>query len=392
MAIAELIPDVANMRTHSEANLTAIRASLERWGQQKPIVIDSKRVVRCGNGTLEAAKKIGWTHLDCLVSELNGAELAAFAIADNRTAELAGWSEELTGVLASLRAELPDLEATDLGLTSLAPELPPPVGDEASVVVDDGQPDRGEDMRVKWGIERGQVWLLGKHRVMCGDSTSEVDVKRLLNGCEPLFMVTDPPYGVDYEPGWRDDVFGGNPGGRTTRKVEADERSDWTQEWKLFHGDIAYVWHAGLDCGVVQKSLLDAGFLVRAQIIWAKSHFAVGLGHYHWQHEPCFYAVRNGKPSLWRVGHDQTTVWNIEKAQKNESGHSTQKPLDCMFIPIRNHDSEYVYDPFLGSGTTVLAAEQLDRVAFGMDIDPCAVAIALDRWVSVTSIQPVKAS
>lgn len=388
LPLCDVIPDVANMRTHSEANIQAIMASLARWGQQKPIVIDSGRVVRCGNGTLEAARRLKWTAIECVTSELSGAELAAFAIADNRTAELAGWSEELKPFLASLQIELPDLPVVQLAFDTLAVLAPPPLGGETPGADDEAPTDRGDELQKKWRCAIGQLLQVGRHRILVGDATSEADVKRLLDGKVPNLMVTDPPYGVEYDPEWRDEKLGGEEGGRTTRKVDGDDRCDWTEAWKLFPGAVAYVWHSGLWASEVKISLAKANFIMRSEIIWAKTQFVVGRGHYHWQHEGAIFAVKAGKIASWRAGHDQTTLWTIEKPQKSESGHSTQKPLECMFRPIRNHDAEYVYDPFLGSGTTILACEQLNRTCLAMDIDPVAVAIALERISSVLGLAP----
>jgi DNA modification methylase len=388
MALVDVIPDIANMRIHSDANIQAIMASLARWGQQKPIVIDAGNVVRCGNGTLEAAKRLKWTEIECIRSDLTGAELAAFAIADNRTAELAGWSEEIGPFLKSLAGELPDLPLVDLGFVGLEALALPPVADEQPGADDEAPTDKGDELQAKWKCERSQLWACGRHLLLCGDATSEADVKRLLGDKVPNLMVTDPPYGVEYEPEWRDEVLGGEEGGRATRKVAGDERCDWTDAFALFPGNVAYVWHADKHCGSVLKSLQDAGFTLRNQIIWAKTQFVVSRGHYNYMHEPCFYLVRNGKTANWRAGHDQTTLWTIEKPHKSESGHSTQKPLACMFTPMRNHESEYTYDPFCGSGTSILAAEQLGRTCLAMDIDPVACSICLERWLAVTGVQP----
>lgn len=389
LELAALVPDVANMRTHSEQNIAAIMSSLKRWGQQKPIVIDAHNVIRCGNGTYTAANKLGWTHIDCVVSELTGAELAAFAVADNRTAEMAGWSEELGPFLSKLKVELPDLDTSGLGFDVLLPSLPPEIGKEVPVVVDDAQEQRAQELLKKWGTSAGQLWTLGRHRLLCDDCTVEANVLRVCNGVVPNLMVTDQPYGDSYDPAWRDNDLNDSNGGRATMRVAEDDKVDWSAAWKLFKGNIAYVWFSAIHCNVVQTALESVGFEIRNQIVWAKTHFAISRGHYHWQHEPCFYAVRSGKTADWRGPRDQTTLWTIEKPYKNESGHSTQKPLECMFRPIRNHDSDYVYDPFVGSGTTILAAEQLGRTCLALDKDPLAIAIALERWNVVTGIKPV---
>lgn len=208
-------------------------------------------------------------------------------------------------------------------------------------------------------------------------------------------MVTDPPYGVEYDPEWREghDLNMGKGLGlkgmaRSLGKVSNDDRVDWTPAYSLFTGDVAYVWHAGIYAGILAANLYAADLLIRTQIIWIKQHFVFGRGAYHWQHEPCWYAVRKGKKSNWIGDRKQSTAWQIENnnpighhAEKEQkTGHGTQKPIECMARPIRNHESDAIYDPFLGSGTTLIAAEQLGRVCFGMEIDPVYCDVIRERF------------
>ena len=187
------------------------------------------------------------------------------------------------------------------------------------------------------------------HKLLCGDSTKPEDVAKLLHGDKPFIMVTDPPYGVDYDPDWR--VASGLQERGANGEVHNDTQCDWRDAWRLFPGDVAYVWHAGRYASTVQDSLEAVGLLIRAQIVWAKNQMVIGRGAYHWKHEPLWYAVRDGATARWVGGRDQTTVWEIDKNRASETGHSTQKPLECMARPIRNHGAEgdIVYDPFVGS-------------------------------------------
>lgn len=202
-------------------------------------------------------------------------------------------------------------------------------------------------------------------------------------------MVTDPPYGVEYDPAWRNDALradGSAIGCRAIGKVENDDRADWTEAWKLFGGDVAYVWHAGLFAQVVADSLIAAGFELKTQIIWNKSNFAIGRSHYHWKHEPCWYVVRKGKTGHWNGDRTQSTVWDIQKPNKSETGHGTQKPVECMERPIRNNSNygDSVYEPFSGSGTTIIAAEQTGRRCYAMELSPNYVDVAVKRWQTAT--------
>jgi DNA modification methylase len=261
----------------------------------------------------------------------------------------------------------------------------------------EAQIDKAEELRVKWGVETGQLWQLGDHRLLCGDSTKAEDVERCLGGVVPLLMVTDPPYGVEYDAGWRSEAMPTkNDKGRWTTKdgrakgaVLNDDRADWREAWVLFPGDVAYVWHAGNMAHIVAVSLMSADLQIRAQIIWAKNQLVIGRGDYHPQHEPCWYCVRSGKPGLRTDDRKQTTLWQIDKPKKSETGHSTQKPIECMARPIRNHNSEYVYEPFSGSGTTLIACEQLGRKCRAIEIHPPYVAVALQRWADATGKTPV---
>ncbi len=374
---ASLKPDPKNARKHSARNLDAIKKSLERFGQQKPIVVSASGVVLAGNGTLEAAIALGWEEIEVTRSALKGASATAYAIADNRTAELAEWDDDiLAETLEALRVED---ESLPLAVGFDANELATITGGNVGMTDPDEIPEPPAEPITK----SGDLWLLGKHRLLCGDSTSATDVARLLDGAVPALMVTDPPYGVEYDPEWRMDA---GLTGNTARmgKVMNDDRADWTEAWKLFPGDVAYVYHAGVFASTVQQSLERAGFASRAQIIWAKDRLALSRGDYHWQHEPCWYAVREGCKGHRTDDRTQTTLWSIPARDDAGHGHGTQKPVECMERPLRNHDAPLVYDPFLGSGTTLIAAEQLGRKCYGMEISPQYCDVIVKRWEEFT--------
>lgn len=244
-------------------------------------------------------------------------------------------------------------------------------------------PDAVPEKPVDPVTKPGDLWLLGKHRLLCGDSTSAPDVARLLDGAVPTLMVTDPPYGVEYDPEWRMDA---GLTGNTARmgKVMNDDRADWTEAWKLFPGDVAYVYHAGVFTSTVQQSLERAGFAIRAQIIWAKDRLALSRGDYHWQHEPCWYAVREGGKGHRTDDRTQTTLWAIPARDDAGHGHGTQKPVECMERPVRNHLADTVYEPFAGSGTTVIACERTGRACIAMELDPGYCDVVVRRWEEFT--------
>jgi DNA modification methylase len=238
----------------------------------------------------------------------------------------------------------------------------------------------------------GDLWQLGAHRLICGDSTSADVVGRLLGDMKPLLMVTDPPYGVEYDPSWRNQA--GAAKTKRTGKVLNDDRADWREAWALFPGDVAYVWHGALHAATVADSLVAAGFPVRSQIIWAKDRLVLSRGDYHWQHEPCWYAVKKTGKGHWAGDRKQTTLWHISgKDQDAATVHGTQKPVECMHRPILNNSSpgQAVYEPFMGSGTTLIAAETTGRVCFGIELNPAYVDVAVERWQQFTGEEAVLA-
>jgi DNA modification methylase len=233
-------------------------------------------------------------------------------------------------------------------------------------------------------VRFGDVWRLGRHILVCGDATDRRSVRRAFAGATPQLMVTDPPYGVKYDPSWRVKVGkgGANP---ALGAFANDDVVDWRRAWSLYAGDVAYVWHGSKHATAVATSLMASGFEIRAQIIWDKTRLVISRGHYHWRHEPCWYAVRKGKTAHWAGDRKQTTVWPIPH-RRSETGHAAQKPIACMQRPIENHTRplDAVYDPFIGSGSTLVAAELSGRACHGIEIEPTYVSLAIARWQQLT--------
>lgn len=251
--------------------------------------------------------------------------------------------------------------------------------------------DKTAELEAKYQVRTGDLWTAGNHRLLCGDATSEADMARLLDGAKPELLVTDPPYGVEYDPEWRIDC--GKFGNNARDKVAADDRVDWAETWRLVPCGVAYVWTAGSKMVESGAAVEAAGFEVRCFICWVKQKFVFSRGAYHWQHEPCWYAVRKGSAANWIGDRKQTTVWEIDRpigdSDKTEkTTHSTEKPLECMERPIRNHKGD-VLDPFVGSGTTLVAAERCGRRGYGIDISPRCCAITLDRLERM-GLQPAR--
>lgn len=383
VAVKKLLPYARNAKKHNAEQVQAIAASIREFGFCNPVLIDKKNGIVAGHGRVLAATQAGLAEVPCIrLGHLTENQRRAYILADNRLAETGGgWDLDL------LRAEVGEIDFDELKAFTLE-DLD--LGDllrEEEVGSSDAEPqvDRAEELNQTWGVKPGDLWLVGEHRLLCGDSTKADDVGRVLGDARPVLMVTDPPYGVEYDANWRNeaDRANGKPyGARAVGKVTNDDRADWTEAWKLFSGDVAYVYHADVRSHEVAVSLIASGFGVRALIVWAKSNFAIGRGHYHHKHEPCWYVVREGKTGHWIGDHSQTTLWEIEKPQKSETGHSTQKPIECMARPMRNHDAPEVYDPFLGSGTTMVAAQNLSRKCFGLEISPAYCAVILQRMAA----------
>jgi DNA modification methylase len=340
--------------------------------------IDAPLIVYAGNQRVLAAKKLKWKQVPCIIEKgLSEDLIKERIIKDNKHAGT--WDYD---ILAN-EWELETL--IDCGFTPEELELD--IAEQIeSDEEDDGLLEPGKDEEAITKL--GDVYELNGHRLVCGDSTHPDVVASCLDGQTPILMVTDPPYGVNYDPSWRKAA---GKGQRASGKVQNDDQVNWALAWHLFPGSAAYIWHAGKYCGEVQKSLEDAEFEMISQIIWAKQHFALSRGDYHWQHEPCWYAIRKGHQHNWQGSRKESTLWEIANLNcfgksKDESeertAHSTQKPIECMSRPIKNNsaEGEGVYDPFLVSGTTLIASEMLNRKCYGIELSPAYCDIIVNRW------------
>ncbi len=389
--ISELTKNPANPRVIKDEKFARLKKSIQEFPQMmdlRPIVIDDEGLVLGGNMRLEALKALGhktipdeWVKK---ASDLTPEQKQEFIIKDNNSFGEYDWD-----VLANSWSDLP---LSEWGVDIPEDWSPAEVVEEDEAAVGE-MIDRAAELQVKWDTKSGQLWEIASqtasgvtHRLMCGSSTEKADVAALCGDVKPFLMVTDPPYGVEYDPEWRHEAAAKGLIGFSAKrsgKVENDDRVDWAEAWQLFEGDVAYVWHASLFGLEVNSSLSEADFELRSQIIWAKDSFSISRGHYHWQHESCFYAVRKGKQASWAGDRSQTTLWKINKNDGDDQGtHGTQKPLECMARPIRNHEGD-VYEPFAGSGTTIVAAEQNKRACYAMEISPAYVAVCLERLTAL---------
>ena len=373
-----------NPKRHPEEQIRDLMKSITRFGWGSPILARMNGEVVAGHGRLEAARRLGLTTVPVRRLNLDPTEAALLALADNRLTETGAWDEPaVAAILAEASADGVDIASLGWSQSEIDALL-------ASTEPRGGLTDPDDVPAVQPPVSvLGDVWTLGRHRLICGDATDAACVARLLGDVRPHLMVTDPPYGVRYDPGWRNDadMAGGKaPGGRAVGKVLNDDRADWREAWALFPGSVAYVWHAALFGGTVAESLSACGFELRAQIVWAKDRLVLGRGHYHWQHEPCWYAVKKSATASWNGDRKQTTLWSIPKPPRSETGHGTQKPVECMKRPIENNSSEgqAVYEPFSGSGTTIIAGEATARPVYAVELNPAYVDVAVRRWEAFT--------
>ena len=378
--IKTLTPYAKNPREHTADQVDAIARSIEQFGWAQPILVDAESVIVAGHGRYLAAKQLGHVQVPVIVmDDLTPEQARAYRIADNRLSDQSDWKKaDLVDELNALIGE--DIDVTTTGFSHI----------EIERITFPGDPKEGDDEDVRTRpktkpvTKPGDVWLCGPHRIGCGDARDPAFVDQVLGGKRPFIMVTDPPYGVDYDPVWRDEPFG--IGDRSQQEIEGDLQSDWREAYALFPGDVAYVWMAA---NIPPHAALDAcGYDVRAMIVWAKPMPIVSRGNYNWQTESCFYAAaRNfAEPGgvRWLAGGNVSNLWEIDVVRSTDSqGHSTQKPVECMARPLRHHSGD-VYDPFIGSGTTLIAAEQEGRVCYGLDVDPGWIDVTVIRWEAET--------
>jgi len=384
--VADLAPYAKNARWHPPEQIDQIAASMERFGFTIPMLVAEDGTIIAGHGRLMAAAQLGLAEVPVMVGRgWSEEDRRLYTLADNRLAEIAEWDPEMLRIeIGELRADfgIEDMSLIGFSAEDLADILPEALLDATGGLTD---PDDVPEVPETPVTRPGDLWLLGKHRLLCGDSTVATDVEKVLHGVTPLLMCTDPPYGVEYDPSWRNQV--GAAKTKRTGKVLNDDRADWREAWALFPGEVAYVWHGALHAREVIESLEACGFSLRSQIIWAKERLVLSRGDYHWQHEPCAYAVKKTGKGHWAGDRKQTTLWQIpSKDQDAKTVHGTQKPVECMRRPIENNSSpgQAVYEPFMGSGTTLIAAEISGRVCFGIELNPAYVDVAVERWQQFT--------
>lgn len=380
---SKLIPYVNNARTHSQEQVNKLRGSLREFGFINPVIIDSDFNVIAGHGRLMAAKEEGIEEVPCvLVDYLTEAQKKAYILADNRYAQDAGWDEEL------LRLEIESLEGMDFDVSLTGfneDEIADLFADSEGTGAEDDDFDLSDALEQAAFVERGDVWVVGRHRLMCGDATSPEDVATLMDGKKANLIITDPPYNVAFE----------SSDGLSIKndKMENDKFYEFllaafkNMAEHLEKGGSAYVFHADTEGLNFRKAFMDAGFHLSGCCIWVKNSLVLGRSDYQWQHEPVLYGfLQNGK-HYWSksAGRSQTTIWNFDKPKKNKN-HPTSKPLDLLAYPIGNSSQEnaIVIDTFGGSGSTLMTCEQTNRICYTMELDEKYASVILRRYAEDT--------
>jgi DNA modification methylase len=395
-------PYPKNARKWSADAVAKVASSIRAYGFRQPIVVDKHGVIIIGHLRLAAAKSLRLKTVPVHVArDLTPAQVRGLRLMDNRSHEEAEWDFALLAPeLAELSAESFDLGLTGFDVHELDVLLRDPLDEEKA--------DQAPPLPEVATTQLGDLWICGDHRVLCGDATSAQDVARLLGDHKPRLLVTDPPYGISLDSEWRDRAGINKHGpaeasymkkrtaGHTETTISGDTRADWSEAFELVPSlAICYVWHASIYTREVLEGLLRIGFLYPQQIIWNKGRAVLTRSLYWFAHEPCWFVRKKNAPWFGKAG-ENSTIWDSPSpkfimggSDEEKFDHPTQKPVELMRRPILNHTrrDELVYDPFLGSGTTLAAAELTQRACLGLELDPKYVDVIILRWQGLTGQQ-----
>ena len=378
--INKLVPYVNNARTHSPEQINKLRSSLREFGFINPVIIDKDYGIIAGHGRVIAAREEGIDKVPCVfVDHLTEAQKKAYIIADNRMALDAGWDEEL------LRVEIEALqaEAFDVSLTGFDEKEITDLFKDTQAEVKDDDYDLTAALEKAAFVKKGDVWVVGRHRLVCGDATNAEDVDKLCEGKRVNLILTDPPYGVSFK----------SASGLTIQNDSMKNEEFYSFLLAAFKnmvshlepGGSAYVFHADTEGLNFRRAFIDAGLHLAGCCIWVKNSLVLGRSDYQWQHEPVLYGfLKNGKHQ-WYSDRKQTTIWNFDKPKRNEN-HPTSKPLDLLSYPLKNSTQEnaIVLDTFGGSGSTLMACELTNRICYTMELDEKYASVILRRYVEDT--------
>lgn len=385
--IADLIPYARNSRTHSDDQVAQIAASIKEFGFTNPVIVDESGGIIAGHGRVLAARKLNLNEVPCIiVSDWSDAQKKAYVIADNKLALNAGWDNEMLKVEFQELGDLGfDLELTGFSLDEIDKLNPKTV---EGLTDEDSVPEVQETPKTVLG----DIWLLGEHRLMCGDSTSIDAVEKLMNGKKADMWLTDPPYNVAYEGKTKDALKIKNDSMKNDDFRQFLRDSYVAADAVMKSGAVFYIWHADSEGYNFRGAAHDAGWTVRQCLIWKKSTMVVGRQDYHWKHEPCLYGWKDGAAHLWAADRKQTTILEFDKPSRNGE-HPTMKPVELFQYQILNNTKgqDIVLDSFGGSGTTMIACEKNNRYAYLMELDPKYCDVIIKRWQDFTGKKAIHA-
>lgn len=373
--IDDLIPYVNNARTHSEVQVNQIASSIKEFGFLNPVIVTGDNTILCGHGRILAARKIGLKKIPCIKEEyLTEAQKKAYILADNKLALNAGWDNEL------LNIELSELEGMDFDLDLIGFS-----GEELSKIFDEGKETKEDEFDVDSELEKpkiskqGDMWKLGRHRLICGDATKEETYIELMDGKRANLCLTDPPYNVNYE---------GSAGKIKNDNMEQSKfyeflLSSFLNAHNVMSDDSSiYIFHADTEGLNFRKAFQDAGFYLSGTCIWKKQSIVLGRSPYQWQHEPVLFGWKKKGKHQWYTGRKESTIWEFDKSKKN-GVHPTMKPLELLAYPIKNStmSNSIILDMFGGSGSTLIASEQMDRTCYMVELDEKFVDVIVKRYI-----------
>lgn len=362
-----------NPRKNDEA-VGPVAESIKEFGFKCPIILDKDNVIIAGHTRYKAAKRLKLKEVPCIVADdLTEEQIKAFRLADNKVGEIAEWDFDLLNM---------ELESISFDMSSFGFNI---LNEEEEKEIEEDDYDLEEKLK---NIEKpkskyGDIYQLGKHRLMCGDSTKIEDVQKLMNGVKVDLLITDPPYNVNYEGGTGLKIKNDNMDNDNFRKFLTDAFS--TADSVMKEGAVFYIWHADSEGYNFRGACFDNNWKVRQCLIWNKNSMVMGRQDYHWKHEPCLYGWKDGASHLWASDRKQTTILDFDKPTKNAE-HPTMKPVKLFDYQIKNNTKkdDIVLDLFGGSGTTLIACEQNGRISYNMELDPKYVDVIIDRWETLT--------
>lgn len=385
-SVKSIIPYARNSRTHSDEQVAQIAASIKEWGFTNPVLVDVDGEIIAGHGRVLAAQKLGLDEVPTMTAVgWSEAQKRAYVIADNKLALNAGWDKDMLEIeIDNLKDMDFDIELTGFSLDELADLFPEP--EKAGLTEEDDVPETPKQATT---VE-GDIWVLGKHRLMCGDSTSIEALEKLCEGQLVDMWLTDPPYNVAYEGKTKDALTIENDamGNDDFRQFLRDSYT--AADAVMKSGAVFYIWHADSEGYNFRGAAFDIGWQVRQCLIWKKQHMVMGRQDYHWMHEPCLYGWKDGAAHLWSTDRKQTTILEFDRPSRNAE-HPTMKPVELFAYQMQNNTKgdDLVLDSFAGSGTTAIACEKFNRRARLMELDPKYCDVIIKRWQDFTGNKAV---